>query len=316
MADEFGSRLMYKTCAGMQPFYAMLASAPEDQDAMTMAITRLRPLEVPPSRLAIWSCRIAVFALAVAALAIIIQRADLLEIVPVLVTFGAALVLAVVAILLALGSFISLWNNGGPGFLQALTAVLIGAGLLAYPGYLGWKARQLPAITDVTTDPTDPPRFEVVARLRPAGRNLYPGLAVAALQKGAWPDIEPLNVSVSPKAAYDGVMTVLTKRKWRVVDSRAPAPGRDGHIEAIARTLVMGFRDDVTIRIRPTREGARVDIRSASRFGATDFGANAERVLALIDDIDDAATPEKPDRQDRQKAALKPSSNPGHGGKR
>lgn len=283
---------------------------------MTIAITRFRPLEVPPSRLAIWSCRIAVFSLAVAALAIVIQRADLLEIGPVLVTFGAALVLALLAILLALGSFVSLWNNGGPGILQSITAVLIGSGLLAYPGYLAFQARQLPAITDVTTDPADPPRFEVVARLRPAGRNLYPGLAAATLQKEQWPDIEPLNVTVTAKAAYDGAMTVLTKRRWRVVDSRAPAAGRDGHIEAIARTPIMGFRDDVTIRIRPTREGARVDVRSASRFGTTDFGANAERVLALLDDIDDAATPEKPERQERQKAAPKAAAKPGQGGKR
>jgi uncharacterized protein (DUF1499 family) len=283
---------------------------------MTMAITRLRPLEVPPSRLAIWAGRLAVFSLAVATLAIIIERADWLELVPVLVTFSAALLLSALAVLLALASFVSLWNNGGPGFLQALTAVVIGAGMLAYPGYLAYKARNLPDITDITTDAADPPRFEVVARLRPADRNRYPGLAVSALQKETWPDIEPLDVSVSPKAAYDGALAVITKRKWRIVDTRAPAPGRDGHIEAIARTPIMGFRDDVTVRIRPTRDGARIDVRSASRYGSRDFGANAERVLDLLDDIDGAAMPEKPDRQERQKSALIPSSNPGHGGKR
>jgi uncharacterized protein (DUF1499 family) len=285
------------------------------QNEMTLAITRLRPLEAPPSRLAIWACRIAVFSLAVAVLAVVIQRSDWLEIAPVLVTFAAALALSALAIVLAFASFISLWNNGGPGVLQAITAVLISAGLLAYPGYLAYKANKLPAITDVTTDPSDPPRFEVVARLRPADRNLYPA-AAASLQKAAWPDIEPLDMSVSAKAAYDGAVAVMTKRKWRIVDSRPPSPGRDGHIEAIARTPIMGFRDDVTVRIRPTRDGTRIDVRSSSRYGSTDFGANAERVLALLDDIDDAAMPEKPDRQERQKAAPKPSSSPGHGGKR
>jgi uncharacterized protein (DUF1499 family) len=284
---------------------------------MSLVMSRLRTVETPPSQLAIWACRIAVFSLAVAVLAIVIERADLLESAPVLVTFAAALLMSALAVLLALASFISLWNYGGAGFLQALVAVLIGAVLLAYPGYLAYKGHKLPAVTDVTTDPADPPRFEVVARLRPADRNGYPGVAVAALQKEAWPDIEPLDVSVSPAVAYDGTMTVLNKRKWRIVDTRAPAPGRDGHIEAIARTPIMGFRDDVTIRIRPTREGARIDVRSASRQGSVDFGANAERVIALLDDIDDAAsTPEKPNRQERQKQAPKPSSNPGHGGKR
>lgn len=283
---------------------------------MSLVMSRLRVLEEPTSRLAIWARRIAVFSLAVVALAIIIERADLLEIVPVLVTFGAALVLAMVAILLALASFVALWNNGGPGFAQAITAVLIGVGLLAYPGYLAYKGHSLPAITDVTTDPIDPPRFEVVARLRPPNSSLYPGLAAAELQREAWPDIEPLLVAVSAKAAYDGAMAVITKRKWRVVDARPPQPNREGHIEAIARTPIMGFRDDVAVRIRATREGTKIDIRSASRYGTTDFGTNATRVLALIDDIDDAATSEKADRQERPKAAPKASAKPGQGGKR
>jgi uncharacterized protein (DUF1499 family) len=189
--------------------------------------------------------------------------------------------------------------------------------LLGYPGYLAYKGYRLPAIKDITTDPIDPPRFEVVARLRPPNSSLYPGLATAKLQKEAWPDIEPLVVNVTPKAAFDGAVAVIAKRKWRIVDSRPPLPNREGHIEAIARTPIMGFRDDVVVRVRPAREGAKIDIRSASRYGTTDFGANATRVLALLDDIDDAATPEKPDRQERQsKSALKASAKPGQGGKR
>src|SRR5215831_7451729 len=266
---------------------------------MTLVMSRLRALEAPPSRLAI-----------------MIERVDLLEIVPVLVTFGAALGLSVLAILLALASFVSLWKHGGSGFAQAVTAALIGAGLLAYPGYLAYVGHGLPAINDITTDPVDPPRFERVARLRPPDRSQYPGLATAELQREAWPDIEPLLVNVNPKAAFDGTLAVITKRKWLIVDSRAPAPNREAHIEAIARTPIMGFRDDVVIRIRPMGEGAKVDIRSASRYGKTDFGTNAARVLALLDDIDDAATPERAERQERPKVAPKASAKPGQGGKR
>jgi len=87
---------------------------------------------------------------------------------------------------------------------------------------------------------------------------------------------------------------VITKRKWRVVDARPPQAGRrDGLIEAVARTPIMGFRDDVVVRVRPAREGARVDIRSASRYGRSDLGANASRIRALIEDIDDAAGAEE-----------------------
>src|SRR5260221_5796196 len=102
---------------------------------MSMVMSRLRALEEPPSRLAVWARRIAVFSLAVAALAIIIERADLLEIIPVLVTFGAALVLAMLAILLAFASFAALWINGGPGFAQAIMAVPVRARWVWCPGF-------------------------------------------------------------------------------------------------------------------------------------------------------------------------------------
>ena len=180
-----------------------------------------------------------------------------------LVTFGAALALAGFAILIAVAALVVLWCNGGRGFMQAASAMLIGMALIAYPAYLAYLAYTLPAIHDITTDPIDPPRFDIVARLRPPNSSVYPGLATAELQKETWPDIEPLVVNATPKAAYDGAMNVITKRKWRVVDSRPPEPGRDGHIEAIARSLIMGFRDDVVVRIRPARQGATVDIRSA-----------------------------------------------------
>jgi uncharacterized protein (DUF1499 family) len=267
---------------------------------MTMVLTRRRFVEGPPTRLAVWARRLAVFSLAVAVLAIGIERSDLLEIGPVLVTFAAALALAVLAVLFALVAFGVLWQNGGKGFAQALTAAVIGIALCGYPAYLGYKAYTLPTVRDITTDPIDPPRFEVVARLRPANSNIYPGLATAERQKEAWPDIDPLLVTANAKAAFDAAYAVVNKRKgWRIVDARPPQPSRDGHIEAIARSPIMGLRDDVVVRIRTTRNATRIDIRSASRYGYTDFGTNAERVLAMLDDIEDALSADKTDRQDR-----------------
>jgi uncharacterized protein (DUF1499 family) len=259
-------------------------------NAMTMALTRRRMFDEPPSQLAIWSRRLAVFAVLVAVLAIGIEQWGGLEIIPMLVTFGAALALAVLAILVAIAAFVMLWINGGPGAGAAITGSLIALLLLGYPAYLGYLAYTLPAIKDITTDPIDPPRFEVVARLRPPNSSAYPGLATAEMQKEAYPDVEPLLVKVTPVAAFDAAMKIVTKRKWRIFDVRPPEPGRDGHIEAIARSPIMGFRDDVVVRIRPARDGARLDARSASRYGYTDFGANAARVEALLDEIDDLAS--------------------------
>ena len=124
---------------------------------------------------------------------------------------------------------------------------------------LGFKAYRLPAIYDVTTDPIDPPRFEAIARLRPRDANpvTYAGLYTAEQQRIAYSDIEPDLTTASPQEAYDAVLKVIGKRKWHVVDARPPqavAP-RDGLVEAVARTPLLGFRDDVVVRVRPTPGG-------------------------------------------------------------
>jgi uncharacterized protein (DUF1499 family) len=243
------------------------------------------------SRLAIWARRVAVFAIAVLLLAIVIMRAGILEIIPSLAAVGGAFILALMAILIALAAFVVIWREGLAGFGMALTGFVTGVAILAYPAYLGAKAYSLPAIADITTDPIDPPRFEAIARLRPRDANpiLYAGLRAAELQKAAYPAVEPLVVSATPQQAFDATMAVMAKRKLRPVDARAPqASRREGRIEVVFRTPIMGFRDDVVIRIRPDADGARIDIRSTSRYGRHDFGTNAARVMSLSESIEDA----------------------------
>src|SRR5690348_7163534 len=116
----------------------------------------------PTSRLAIWARRSAFFALIATVLSIVIVRSGLLEIMPSLATFAAAQVLAVFAILLAFAAFVVIWKDGIEGGGAAFVAFVIGLALVAYPAYLGIKAYRLPMINDITTDPSEPPRFEVV----------------------------------------------------------------------------------------------------------------------------------------------------------
>jgi len=265
-------------------------------------MARLRFTDDPMSRLAIWARRIAFFALVATVLSIIVVRSGFLEIEPSLATFGGALVFAALAILLGLAAFVTIWKDGLSGLGHALLAIAIGSMILAYPAYLGIKAYKLPAIADITTDPIDPPRFEAIARVRPRNANpiIYAGLYAAEQQRRAYPDIEPLMVTVPPKAAFDAALTIANKRRWRVVDTRDPGPGRpEGRIEAVARSPVMGFRDDVVIRVRPAPDGARIDVRSASRYGRHDLGTNADRIRNLLSDIDDIAVPpaEKPEKK-------------------
>ena len=265
-----------------------------------------RPLhDEPMSKVATWSFRLGLFAFAVAALSIIIVRSGLLEIVPALATFGAALVFAGLAILLAFAAFVVIWRQGLSGLGHALLGLFLGLALLAYPAFLGTRALRLPPISDITTDTANPPRFDVLARLRPRGRTDYPGPAVAALQHTAYPDIVPLELDVPTKAAYDAALALVTKRKWYIGDARSPTLARrDGVIEAVARTPIMGFRDDVVIRVTPVGQGTRVDMRSASRFGNHDLGANASRIRSLLEEIDDTVSSAPEPRSLPEKKAL------------
>ena len=79
-----------------------------------------------------------------------------------------------------------------------MTAIFIGAALLAYPAYLGYKAYTLPPIYDITTDVLDPPAFDAVRRLRSRATNpaQYAGLYAAEQQREAYPDVTPLELSV------------------------------------------------------------------------------------------------------------------------
>jgi Protein of unknown function (DUF1499) len=282
--------------------------------------------ETPVSRLALWARRIALFSLAATFVAVIIVRSGALDIVPALSTLAGALVLASIAILLAFAAGIVIWRHGIGGGRQAVTALLIGAALIAYPLYLGIKASRLPAIYDITTDPIDPPQFDAIARLRPRDANpvTYAGLYAAEQQHAAYPDIEPDETTATAQDAYAAAMKVITKRKWHVVDSRSPqgplprvidarasqsVTVRDGIIEAVARTPILGFRDDVVVRIRPTVDGARIDVRSASRYGRHDLGTNAKRVRALVDDIDDVLSTPQPEKKPPPPAKPAPKGN-------
>ena len=148
-------------------------------------MVRRRIAKEPLSRLAIWARRCALFSLAATVLVIVIVRAGLIEIDPSLAAVAGALGIAGIAILLALGALIVIWRQGIDGLGRAVVAIIIGAALLAYPAYLGLKYVRTPALADVTTDMSDPPRFDQAANLRPRGTVDY--RAPAARQRAAYP---------------------------------------------------------------------------------------------------------------------------------
>lgn len=147
-------------------------------------------------------------------------------------------------------------------------------------GYVPWQERQqaraLPKIHDISTDLTNPPLFVKILPLRASAPNpaTYGGLEVAAAQKTGYPDIQPRDFTLAPTAAFASAITAAKSMGWEIVDADASK----GVIEATATTLWFGFKDDVVIRITPTAAGSRVDMRSVSRVGRSDVGANAARI--------------------------------------
>ena len=252
----------------------------------------------PVSSLASWARNLAVFSVVAVLVSIMIVRFGFLEMKPALATFFGALACAGLSMLVGLAAFVAIWQNGSRGMSRILLAFLIDAVVLAYPAYLAAQYRKLPAIHDITTDPIDPPRFDALARLRTGeGTNpaVYAGLYSAEQQRTAYPDIETVELDVPVQRAYEVTRELVTKRKWLVIDERAPQPSRRfGRIEAVARTPIMGFREDLSIRVTPDGDGSRVDIRSASRYFESDFGSNAAHISKLIDDINTAAENVKP----------------------
>jgi uncharacterized protein (DUF1499 family) len=249
-------------------------------------------LSEPVSGLATGARNLAVFSVVAVLVSIIIVRFGFLEVKPAIATFFGALALAGLSILIGFAGFVAIWQNGTRGMGRILAAFLIDAVILAYPAYLAVQYRRLPPIHDITTDPTDPPRYEALSRLRTGDDTntaVYAGRS-ADLQRKAYPDIEPLQLEITPERAFAIALQLVTKRKWLIIDEQPPQPPRRvGRIEAVARTPIMGFREDVAIRVSADGEDSRVDIRSSSRYFDTDFGSNATRVSKLIDDINTAA---------------------------
>ncbi|MEX0589528.1 MAG: DUF1499 domain-containing protein [Xanthobacteraceae bacterium] len=247
--------------------------------------------EVRVTWLATLSRRIAIFSIPAIILAIGLHRLGLVEYEVAYITLVAGLAVALLGVLIAVAAFVVIWNEGLRGLGRALAALLIGVAVLAWPAFEFVRGVTLPAISDVTTDPSDPPRFLAVASARPSGANLvaYPGEGAAMRQRMAYPGVKPYEVEATPDEVFNAALSLVERRGWRVLDSVTPRGGqREGRIEAVALTLIMGFREDVAIRIRTAGSGVRIDMRSASRYGSHDLGSNARRIETFLSELIDA----------------------------
>lgn len=137
-----------------------------------------------------------------------------------------------------------------------------------------------PTIHDISTDTIDPPAFTFAPSQRGADANtLEIDQDVIQQQQAAYPDLQTLLSPLSIDDAYNLALKVATNMGWDVFHQDSSA----GMIEAVDTTSIMGFKDDIVIRIRSSAQGTLIDLRSVSRVGEGDLGANANRIRAFRD---------------------------------
>jgi uncharacterized protein (DUF1499 family) len=164
-----------------------------------------------------------------------------------------------------------------------LIGTLVSALILGVMGAQFYAASSVPAIHNITTDIADPPQFETVVPLRGEGSNPldYDAEELAPLQQQAYPWVRPLELPLPPDQALRRAVSVLEDLGLEIVAVDEAA----GRVEATATTFWFGFKDDVVVRVRSSGAGSVVDVRSVSRVGVSDLGANARRIGQILDGL-------------------------------
>jgi uncharacterized protein (DUF1499 family) len=246
------------------------------------------PVDIP-SGLSRWTSRIAVFSLVLVAAAAFLHRIFGMSTSVAFNIVAVAYAGAALAVGMAVIAAIGVWRNGTPGAARIVVGFVAGLAIVASPLMLIPLAREHPNINDLTTNPVNPPVFDVLARMRGPGTNpaAYPGKAFAAQQQKAYPDLKPIIVNRAATETFDLSVEALKRLRFDIVSEKSNTEGdiTGGVVEAIDRTLLLGFYDDVALRVTGNDEQARIDIRSSSRFGSHDFGRNAERMRDIMKEI-------------------------------
>lgn len=193
----------------------------------------------------------------------------------------------------AIGLLLALLVKPRRGWGRALIALLVPTLALGFVVSVMAKARTIPPIHDVSTNIQDPPQYTpsvIAARAAIDGGNtvssmtapvaMLKGKSVGDVGQAAYPDIKTLTLAMPAAEAIGLTASAAKAQGLKVVTVDAAA----GRVEAVAESFWFGFKDDVAIRVRPDSAAGSsvVDIRSTSRVGVGDLGANAKRVRGLL----------------------------------
>jgi len=158
------------------------------------------------------------------------------------------------------------------GFILAITMVVLSIIIVK-------QAIRYPAIHDVSSNIETPPNFIHAISLRGLNDNpLRYNAQIIRQQKKAYPDLATLESTLPVSIAFAKAKTVALEQGWSIVYMNE----EEGRIEAIAQSRLLRFVDDIVIRVQAIEKGSLIDVRSASRVGKSDLGANANRIRTFF----------------------------------
>lgn len=169
---------------------------------------------------------------------------------------------------------------------KALVGSAVGVVLLLVVFGAASTGGDVPRINDITTDLENPPEFASAERVPAyAGRDMSYPEEFVPLVRAAYPDLAPIDLTVAPPEAFERARAAAQALGWEIV---ASDPDRT-RFDARQETALFRFVDDVTVRIVPRGSGSRIDVRSKSRDGKSDLGANAARIRAFTEQLRSSA---------------------------
>jgi uncharacterized protein (DUF1499 family) len=236
---------------------------------------------------AVWAQRIALFFVQLLILTVLLHRFASLNTPAAINLLAVSIAGLLIAIAISVFSIIRIWFGGQSGASHAVAAIFIACVGLALPAYYLAKAVKLPMLTDVQTSPDQPLEYQALNALRPADANPIkdPTPAQIDAQDNAYPDLEPMELERSAPEVFSIVHEAVDRLGWNMVTSEPPGETGIGRIEATARSLIMGFTNDVVIQVKGDDAHAQIDVRSVSRYGMHDFGANAKYIRKLFAEV-------------------------------
>jgi uncharacterized protein (DUF1499 family) len=213
-------------------------------------------------------------------------RFDVLNGLAFLFILTAATGLALVALIFAAIGLWRMWQEGAIAGGNVLATILLCALTLTPFMWGSVQAAKYPLLNDVTTDLGDIPQFPIGAQIGKAPPIAEPLSEDerAELQRKAYRDLEPLAVAASPAATEAMVKVAAASLGWEPGPRSGAITSEDGgNLAFVARTLLLGFRDDVVVRIKPDgSDGSVLDVRSVSRLGDHDLGGNANNIAEFL----------------------------------